>query len=60
MLVWGANNYGQLGIGTQTPSEVNPVVVSSLSGVPIAFISCGNNHTFALSKSGAVFGWGKS
>ncbi|KAK9685781.1 HECT-domain (ubiquitin-transferase) [Popillia japonica] len=57
---WGANNYGQLGIGTVTPRESNPTVVVSLTGIPIALIACGGNHTFALSKSGAVFGWGKN
>lgn len=56
---WGGNSNGQLGIGTTTPSETSPSVVSSLSGIPIALISCGGHHTFAVSKSGATFGWGK-
>lgn len=57
---WGANNYGQLGLGTTTPYESKPQVINSLLGIPIAFIACGGNHTFAISKSGAVFGWGKN
>lgn len=57
---WGANSNGQLGIGTKTPSETNPSIVSSISGIPIAFISCGAYHTFAVSRSGATLGWGKS
>ncbi|KRT83036.1 Regulator of chromosome condensation repeat containing protein [Oryctes borbonicus] len=60
LFAWGANNFGQLGIGTTTPREPSPTVISSLQGIPIAFIACGGNHTFALSKSGAVFGWGKN
>ncbi|KAI4456139.1 ubiquitin-protein ligase e3a-related [Holotrichia oblita] len=60
LFAWGANNCGQLGIGTVTAQESNPTVVSSLTGIPIALIACGGNHTFALSKSGAVFGWGKN
>lgn len=57
---WGANDYGQLGIGTNTPYEATPTVIKALSGIPIAQIACGSNHTFAVSKSGAVFGWGKN
>lgn len=38
--------------------EANPTLISSLSGIPIAVIACGGNHSFALSKSGAVYGWG--
>lgn len=57
---WGANSFGQLGIGTTTAFETKPMIVSSLAGVPIAFIACGGYHTFAISRSGAVFGWGKN
>lgn len=57
---WGANSFGQLGIGTTTAFETKPMQVSSLGGVPIALIACGGYHTFAVSKSGAVFGWGKN
>lgn len=37
-----------------------PTLVKSLSGIPIGFIACGANHSFAVSKSGAVFGFGKN
>ncbi|XP_028027224.1 probable E3 ubiquitin-protein ligase HERC4 isoform X3 [Bombyx mandarina] len=57
---WGANSYGQCGLGTISNKEMSPQHISSLIGVPIALIACGNNHTFVLSKSGAVFGWGKN
>lgn len=60
LFAWGANNYGQLGLGTQTVKETVPKLVTSLSGVPIAFIACGAYHSFVISKSGAVFGWGKN
>lgn len=30
--------------------EIIPQHISSLTGVPIAMIACGSNHTFALSK----------
>lgn len=37
-----------------------PTLVKSLAGIPIALIACGANHSFAISKSGAVYGWGKN
>ncbi|KAJ8938616.1 hypothetical protein NQ314_011425 [Rhamnusium bicolor] len=60
ILTWGANNFGQLGTGERSASEVLPKVINSLKGIPIAFIACGANHSFAISKSGAVYGWGKN
>lgn len=57
---WGANMYGQLGLGTTTEKVMVPTQIKSLSGIPIAFIACGGNHSFAVSKSGAIFGWGKN
>lgn len=56
---FGANNQGQLGIGTTSPSETAPSIIASLQGIPMAFIACGAHHSFAVSRSGAVFGWGK-
>lgn len=60
LYAWGANSYGQCGLGTMSNKETVPQHIASLLGVPISLIACGSNHTFALSKSGAVFGWGKN
>ncbi|XP_050295958.1 probable E3 ubiquitin-protein ligase HERC4 isoform X2 [Anthonomus grandis grandis] len=60
ILTWGANNFGQLGLGFFSSSETVPQPVTSLRGIPIVFITCGAYHTFAISKSGAVYGWGKN
>ncbi|XP_076250382.1 HECT and RLD domain containing E3 ubiquitin ligase 4 isoform X1 [Rhynchophorus ferrugineus] len=60
ILAWGANNFGQLGLGFISRCEASPTPITSLMGIPFAFITCGANHTFAISKSGAVFGWGKN
>ncbi|XP_046391938.1 probable E3 ubiquitin-protein ligase HERC4 isoform X1 [Ischnura elegans] len=57
---WGSNTYGQLGIGTVGGDVGKPQIVKSLAGIPLAFIACGGFHSFAVSKSGAVFGWGKN
>ncbi|CAH0559582.1 unnamed protein product [Brassicogethes aeneus] len=60
ILTWGANNFGQLGQGAISPLVTIPTAVATLQGVPISFITCGGNHTLVISKSGAVFGWGKN
>ncbi|CAB3239386.1 unnamed protein product [Arctia plantaginis] len=60
LYAWGANSYGQCGLGSLTSKQMVPQPITSLLGVPIALIACGSNHTFALSKSGAVFAWGKN
>ncbi|XP_054845554.1 probable E3 ubiquitin-protein ligase HERC3 isoform X1 [Eublepharis macularius] len=57
---WGQNNHGQLGLGKEFPSQSSPQRVKSLDGVPLAQVAAGGAHSFALSLSGAVFGWGKN
>ena len=52
---WGANDKGQLGNGSTTPS-FSPVFVSGLSS-GVTAISVGNNHSCAV-VSGAVKCWG--
>ncbi|XP_017023158.1 probable E3 ubiquitin-protein ligase HERC4 isoform X2 [Drosophila kikkawai] len=59
---WGSNIYGQLGVNT--PKELthsnHPVRLTTLLGIPLAAIACGGNHSFLISKSSAVFGWGRN
>ncbi|KAH8255246.1 hypothetical protein KR038_007527 [Drosophila bunnanda] len=59
---WGSNIYGQLGVNI--PDELmysnHPVRLSTLLGIPLAAIACGGNHSFLISKSSAVFGWGRN
>lgn len=57
---FGSNIHGQLGLGFESEKVTKPTLIKSLNGVPIAFMSCGGNHSFLISKSGAVFGWGKN
>ncbi|KAK3696531.1 hypothetical protein QZH41_015897 [Actinostola sp. cb2023] len=56
---WGQNSNGQLGVGIPG-DQYEPSPVSSLRGVPFALINAGGAHTFALTTSGALFGWGKN
>uniref|UniRef100_A0A8C2JGV9 HECT and RLD domain containing E3 ubiquitin protein ligase 3 n=1 Tax=Cyprinus carpio TaxID=7962 RepID=A0A8C2JGV9_CYPCA len=60
VFAWGAGEGGQLGLGAGEPSTLSPQPLKSLCGIPLAQISTGGDHSFALSLSGAVFGWGKN
>ncbi|KAK3554356.1 hypothetical protein QTP70_022588 [Hemibagrus guttatus] len=60
LFTWGQNSSGQLGLGKGEPSSLSPQPLKSLSGIPLAQISAGGDHSFALSLSGAVFGWGRN
>uniref|UniRef100_A0A7N6BZ48 HECT domain-containing protein n=1 Tax=Anabas testudineus TaxID=64144 RepID=A0A7N6BZ48_ANATE len=60
LFTWGQNTSGQLGLGKGEPSKLFPHPLKSLAGIPLAQITAGGDHSFALSLSGAVFGWGKN
>nr|XP_020447345.1 probable E3 ubiquitin-protein ligase HERC3 isoform X2 [Monopterus albus] len=60
LFTWGQNTSGQLGLGKGEPSKLFPHPLNSLAGIPLAQVTAGGDHSFALSLSGAVFGWGKN
>ncbi|XP_043916330.1 probable E3 ubiquitin-protein ligase HERC3 [Protopterus annectens] len=60
LFTWGLNSHGQLGLGKGLSSQVSPQVVKYLYGIPLSQIAAGGCHSFALSLSGAVFGWGQN
>ncbi|XP_048383534.1 probable E3 ubiquitin-protein ligase HERC3 isoform X4 [Stegostoma tigrinum] len=60
LFAWGQNAHGQLGLGKSYPSQTSPQCVKSLTGIPLAQIATGGTHSFTLSLSGAVFGWGRN
>ncbi|KAG8454208.1 hypothetical protein GDO86_000737 [Hymenochirus boettgeri] len=60
LYTWGQNKHGQLGLGNGFSSQSIPQRVKSLDGIPLAQVTAGGSHSFALSLSGAVFGWGQN
>ena len=56
---WGSNSNGELGNGTNTPSDI-PVQVSLPSGVIITNIAGGASHSLALASNGTVWAWGNN
>lgn len=57
IMTWGNNSAGQLGIGTNSDSNV-PVQVIGLSG--IIAITTGDQHSMALKNDGTVWIWGRN
>ncbi|OCT71800.1 probable E3 ubiquitin-protein ligase HERC4 isoform X2 [Xenopus laevis] len=57
---WGQNQYGQLGLGSEIKKESAPRHIKSLAGIPFAHIAAGGGHSFVLTMSGAIFGWGRN
>lgn len=58
---WGGDDSsGALGNGTTYTTTLTPVPVSLPAGVTVARIGMGWEHAFALTTSGAVYGWGSN
>ena len=55
---WGANFYGQCGLGTDTDRELLPQPVIAPLPANIVAIGAGANHSLALDADGNVWGWG--
>ena len=54
---WGYNNYGQLGNGTTTSSNI-PIQVSGLSN--ITDIGAGLSFSLAVGSNGTIYTWGRN
>ncbi|XP_054166562.1 uncharacterized protein LOC128964028 [Oppia nitens] len=59
IFVWGKNHLGQLGLGHET-DQLSPVKNTFFSQLNIVQISCGADHTLALTDNGEVYAWGSN
>ncbi|KAF6317256.1 HECT and RLD domain containing E3 ubiquitin protein ligase 4 [Rhinolophus ferrumequinum] len=57
---WGQNKYGQLGLGIDCKKQGSPQRIKSLLGIPFMQVAAGGAHSFVLTLSGAIFGWGRN
>lgn len=58
---WGANDYGQLGLGTTSNQPVTlPAQVTLPMGKQAKQVSCGSFHTCALMTDGTVYCFGRN
>ncbi|XP_023596553.1 probable E3 ubiquitin-protein ligase HERC4 isoform X9 [Trichechus manatus latirostris] len=57
---WGQNKYGQLGLGLDCKKQASPKLIKSLLGIPFMQVAAGGAHSFVLTLSGAIFGWGRN
>ncbi|KAL3877452.1 hypothetical protein ACJMK2_035156 [Sinanodonta woodiana] len=57
---WGDNRFCQLGLGNSMENSDKPNPIQCLQGIPVAQVATGGCHSFILSQSGQVFGWGKN
>ncbi|XP_020853826.1 putative E3 ubiquitin-protein ligase HERC4 isoform X3 [Phascolarctos cinereus] len=57
---WGQNKHGQLGLGFELKRQSSPQLLKSLLGIPFSQVAAGGAHSFVLTLSGAIFGWGRN
>lgn len=57
VLAWGANDSGQLGVGTNQDGTA-PVAVTLPAGAQITAIGAGSRSSYALAADGSVLAWG--
>lgn len=60
VLAWGANSYGQLGIGTFSYFEKSPQMIKSLKDTKVEMVSAGRSHSMILSKEKKVYSFGSA
>ena len=54
---WGKNEFSQLGLG-DCEDRMKPVLLQSLREQKICWLSCGEEHSAALTSDGGLFTWG--
>ena len=54
----GSNSHGQLGIG-ELVDKNTPTLVEALLEATVSKVSCGLQHSLALTSGGAAYAWGQ-
>ncbi|CAG2108432.1 unnamed protein product [Medioppia subpectinata] len=57
VLVWGDNRKGQLGLGHESQYQ-KPCINDTLTELGVQELSCGRDHTLAVTVDGQLYGWG--
>lgn len=60
LLAWGANGYGQLGLGRCSECELNPVEVQISPSISIRSIACSANHSIIIDGNGDLLSTGRN
>ena len=60
IFAWGRNTNCQLGLGYFSQKEDTPHHIACLQGLVVKQITCGGDHSCALSVSGSLYCWGKN
>lgn len=58
--VWGNNVDGQLGLGHCQDQPLPTELILKFVEVEVETVSCGDDHTIALTKLNKVYGWGRN
>jgi alpha-tubulin suppressor-like RCC1 family protein len=56
--VWGYNNLGQIGNGSEELFQLIPIKLNEFNDEKVISISCGFYHSMALTYCGHVYSWG--
>lgn len=49
-----------MGLGIDCKKQASPQLIKSLLGIPFMQVAAGGAHSFVLTLSGAIFGWGRN
>ncbi|XP_066935662.1 serine/threonine-protein kinase Nek9-like [Clytia hemisphaerica] len=60
LLTFGANKYGQLGVGDYKPRISPSLVRGSLTGKEVILCACGDGFTVVATKDSQIFSWGSA
>jgi alpha-tubulin suppressor-like RCC1 family protein len=60
VFAWGDNEFGQIGNGKDKKPQSEPILLDGFENENILAISCGGQHSLAITQSGCVFSWGSN